>query len=109
MSKRVSILGTTAFALLTWLLAGPAAAGQRQLHISLDLNFTGFTCLNDDCSLAQVTLGGGAHSNLNAGPGSYTSTLIVDFSPGGDCNIVDETDEFTFDAGTITVRSHHED
>jgi hypothetical protein len=41
--------------------------------------------------------------------GSYQATLIVDTSPGGSCNIVDESSAFIFDQGTILVDSHHED
>jgi hypothetical protein len=41
--------------------------------------------------------------------GSLQATLIVDFSPGGSCNIVDESDAFIFDRGTVLVHSHHED
>jgi hypothetical protein len=37
--------------------------------------------------------------------------LVIDFSPSFDapCNVVDETAVFTFDAGTITTHSHHQD
>jgi hypothetical protein len=30
-------------------------------------------------------------------------------APGGNCNIVDETDVFTFANGTILIHSNHED
>jgi hypothetical protein len=73
------------------------------------VQFTSFTCLNDACSLASATLAGKATSNLATGTGSYQATLIVDNSPGGSCNIVDESDAFVFDPGTILVHSHHED
>jgi hypothetical protein len=35
--------------------------------------------------------------------------LVIDFSPGFDapCNTVDETGVLTFEAGTITIHSHH--
>jgi hypothetical protein len=35
--------------------------------------------------------------------------LTIDFSPGGTCNIVDESDAFSFSSGTLFVQSHHED
>jgi hypothetical protein len=41
--------------------------------------------------------------------GSLQATLIVDFSPGGSCNIVTEDSAFIFDEGTIVVHSDHED
>ena len=33
----------------------------------------------------------------------------MDFSPGGSCNIVDESTAFSFTQGTIFAHSHHED
>jgi hypothetical protein len=71
--------------------------------------FTSFTCLNDSCSLARATLTAFATRNLATGPGSYEATLIVDFSPGGSCNIVDESSAWVFDKGTIFTHSYHED
>jgi hypothetical protein len=41
--------------------------------------------------------------------GSFQATILVDVSPGGTCNIVDEPGVFTFDNGTISTHSHHED
>ncbi len=35
--------------------------------------------------------------------------MVVDFSPGGTCNIVDEPGAFIFDNGTIFTHSRHED
>jgi hypothetical protein len=66
-------------------------------------------CVSDSCSLAQVTLAGKATSNLATGSGSFRATLIVDFSPGGSCNIVDESNSFSFTQGTIFAHSNHQD
>ena len=71
--------------------------------------FTSFSCLNQSCSLAQVTVVAKATSNLSTGTGSFQADLTVDSSPGGSCNIVDEHVVFTFDNGTISAHSHHED
>ena len=98
-------------------LSAPALAdtSARQLHLAAtNLQFTSFTCLNDSCSLAHVTVDGDATSNLSAGAAGATHTdLIVDFlgqpAPGGNCNIVDELSTFAFNNGTIFVHSHHED
>ena len=90
--------------------APPAAADTQPLHLgNPGTQFTSFTCLNDSCSLGQATLAGDATSNLATGLGSFRATLIVDFSPGGSCNIVDESTSFTFTRGTILTHSHHED
>jgi hypothetical protein len=35
--------------------------------------------------------------------------LIVDFSPGGSCNIVDESSTWLFNKGTIFTHSYHQD
>jgi hypothetical protein len=94
-------------------LSAPAQADTvtRQLLLQdTDFQFTSFTCLNDACSLALVSIVGDATSNLSPGTtGSFTADLIVDFSPGGDCNIVDEPGIVTFDNWTIFTHSHHED
>jgi hypothetical protein len=91
-------------------LAPPAAADTRPLHLgNPGTQFTSFTCLNDSCTLGQATLAGNATSNLATGLGSFHATLIVDFSPGGNCNIVDESTSFSFTQGTIFAHSHHED
>ena len=92
--------------------ASPALAGTgaRPLNLAaVQLQFTLFECLNDTCSLAHVTVDGKGTSNLSAGAGSYHADLTVDFSPGGTCNISDESATFTFDNGMIFVGSHHED
>jgi hypothetical protein len=60
-------------------------------------------------SRIQVTVVAKATSNLSTGTGSSQADLTVDFSPGGSCNIVDEPGVFTFDNGTISTHSHHED
>ena len=92
------------------LAAPPALAETRPLHLgSPAAQFTSFTCLNPSCSLGQATLAGTATSNLATGIGSLQATLIVDSSPGGSCNIVDESSAFIFDQGTIFIHSHHED
>jgi len=74
-------------------LSAPAQAdaATRPLLLKLtNFQFTSFTCLNDACSLAMATVVGPATSNLSAGTGNYQSTITVDFSPGGDCNIAAE-------------------
>lgn len=92
---------------------GPPAfadAGARQLNLTaVKPQFTSFTCLNDSCSLASVTVDGKGTSNLSTGAGSYHADLIIDFSPGGTCNIATENATFSFDNGTILVHSQHED
>ena len=93
-------------------LSAPAQAGTvaRQLLLNeTNSQFISFTCLNDSCSLALLTIVGDVTSNLSAGTGTWQSTLTVDFSPGGTCNIVDEPAVNTFDNGTILTQSHHED
>jgi hypothetical protein len=97
-------------------LSAPALAdtSARALHLAdVGGDFTSFTCLNDSCSLAHSTFDGDATSNLSTGRGSFHADLIVDFlgqpAPGGNCNIVDESDVFTFTNGTIFVHSRHED
>ena len=93
-------------------LSAPALAdtGARPLTLtSIQLQFTSFACLNDSCSLAHVTVDGKGTSNLSTGAGSFHADLTVDFSPGGTCNIVDESVTFTFDNGMIFIHSHHED
>jgi hypothetical protein len=102
------IMGT----MVSGALGAPALAdaGARSLNLTaVKPQFTSFTCLNDSCSLASVTVGGKGTSNLSTGAGSYQADLIVDFSPGGTCNIVTEDAAFGFDNGTIFVHSHHED
>jgi hypothetical protein len=88
-----------------------AGTGAGPLHLTaVKPQFTSFTCLNPPaCSLASVTVVGMATSNLSTGVGSFQADLTVDFSPGGTCNIVDEPSVFTFDNGTISTHSHHED
>ena len=93
-------------------LGTPALAdtGAGPLHLMVtNLQFTSFTCLNESCSLALVPLVAEARSNLSTGVGSLQANLIIDFSPGGTCNIVDEPAVFIFDNGTISTHSHHED
>ena len=111
-ATRVSTVGLTAVLALVCcaLAARPAVADTRPLHLgSPAAQFTSFTCLDASCSLAKATLAGTATSNLATGVGSFQATLIVDFSPGGSCNIVTEDDAFIFEKGTVFVHSHHED
>ena len=95
--------------------ASPALAGTgtRQLHLSVtSLQFTSVTCVDPSdpsCTVVRSTILGDASSNLSVGKGSFQATIIVDFSPGGTCNIVDEPGAFIFDNGTIFTHSHHED
>jgi hypothetical protein len=85
-------------------------AATRPLHLGVTkVQFISSTCLNDTCSLEQVTVAANVTSNLAPGAGTEQGTLIVDNSPGGTCNIVDESDAFVFDNGTIFVSAHHED
>ena len=104
-------LFAAAAALVSCLLAAPPALADTQpLHLStIGGQFSNFMCLNESCSLASVDVAGKATSNLATGNGTVQQTLMLDFSPGGSCNIVDETDTFIFDTGTILVHSHHED
>ena len=93
-------------------LSGPASADASARPLNLTAvkpQFTSFTCLNASCSLASVTVDAKGTSNLSTGAGSSHADLIVDFSPGGTCNIVTEDAVFGFDSGTISVHSHHED
>ena len=94
-------------------LSAPAQADTATSPLLLkatNTQFTSFTCLNDSCSLALVTVVADATTNLSGvGAGSFQAPLTIDFSPGGNCNIVDEPGVFTFDNGTIFTHSHHED
>jgi hypothetical protein len=98
----------------TGMVVAPSAlARTTPLHITVhNLTFTSFSCTDPvNPFLCDVTATGGATSNVSTTPGTLEATLVVDFSPGFDapCNVVDETDLFTFDAGTITIHSHHQD
>jgi hypothetical protein len=102
------VLGATGM-----VVAPSALARTTPLHITVhNLTFTSFSCTDPvNPFLCDVTATGGATSNVSTTPGTLEATLVVDFSPGFDapCNVVDETDLFTFDAGTITIHSHHQD
>jgi hypothetical protein len=102
------VLGATGI-----VLAPSASARTTPLHITVhNVTFTSFSCTDPvNPFLCDVTATGDAGSNLSTTPGTLDATLVVDFSPGFDapCNVVDETDLFTFDAGTITIHSHHQD
>ena len=98
------------------LLLAPAAAAQEAgpLHVTVSpkFTFTSFSCTDPvNPFLCNSTATGEVHSNLSTTPGTVDYALVVDFSPGFDapCNVVDETAVFTFEAGTITVHSHHQD
>ena len=109
-----SIFGLAAVLALVWLVLSPRPAladtGARPVHLAvLKLQFTSFTCLDDTCTHAQSTIVGDASSNLSPGMGSFQATILIDFSPGGTCNIVTEPGLFIFDNGTISTYSHHED
>jgi hypothetical protein len=88
----------------------PALADTHPLQLTvIGAQLNTFTCLNSSCSLAALTGTGDVTSNVSTGAGTYQSNLVIDFSPGGSCNIVDESDVLTFGNGTIAVSSHHED
>ena len=100
--------------------ASPALAGTgtRQLHLAVtNIDFPSVTCAKpsdvppDDplCTVLRSVLVADASSNLSNGVGSVGATILVDLSPGGTCNIVDEPATFSFDNGTISTYSHHED
>jgi hypothetical protein len=95
--------------------ASPALAGTgtRQLHLAVtNVQFTSVTCVDPSdpsCTVVRSVIVADARSNLSKGVGSFRATIIVDFSPGGTCNIVDEPATFIFDNGTISTHSHHED
>jgi hypothetical protein len=100
-------------AVVVLVLAPSALARTTPLHVTLrNLTFTSFACTDPvNPFLCDVTTTGNVNSNLSTTPGSADASLVVDFSPGFDapCNVVDETAVFTFDAGTITIHSHHQD
>ena len=90
-----------------------AATGTRQLHLAVtNIQFTSVTCMDPSdpsCTVVRSAIVADARSNLSTDEGSFQATIIVDFSPGGTCNIVDEPGTFIFDNGTIFTHSHHED
>jgi hypothetical protein len=96
------------------LASAPSASAQTTpLHITVHkLTFTSFSCTDPvNPFLCDVTATAEVGSNLSTTPGSVDYTLVIDFSPSFDapCNVVDETAVFTFDAGTITTHSLHQD
>jgi hypothetical protein len=99
----------------TGTVLAPAASARttRPLHFTAqNLTFTSFSCTDPaNPFLCNVTATAQVRSNLSTTPGTVGYTLVIDFSPGFDapCNVVDETAVFTFDAGTITTHSHHQD
>ena len=100
-------------AVVVLVLATSASARTTPLHITVrNLTFTSFSCTDPvNPFLCDATATGAVNSNLSTTPGSVDYTLVIDSSPGFDapCNVVDETAAFTFDAGTITIHSHHQD
>jgi hypothetical protein len=95
-----------------------AGTGTKQLHLAVtNMDFTSVKCVDprgvspDDpsCKMIQSTFVADASSNLSTGKGSVQATILVDLTPGGTCNIVDEPVLFIFDNGTISTHSHHED
>jgi hypothetical protein len=94
-------------------LAPAASARTTPLHITVHrLTFTSFTCPDPgNPFICDVTVTADVNSNLSTTPGTVDYTLVIDFSPSFDapCNVVDETALFTFDAGTLTTQSHHQD
>jgi hypothetical protein len=101
------------WAVVVLVLAPSASARTTPLHLTVrNLTFTSFACTDPvNPFLCDVTATGTVDSNLSTTPGSVDYTLVIDFSPGFDapCNVVDETAVFTFDAGTVTIHSHHQD
>jgi hypothetical protein len=98
------------------LLLSPAAAAQEAspLHITVSpkVTFTSFSCPDPANPLLCTSAATGeVLSNLSTTPGTVDYVLVIDFSPGFDapCNTVDETGVFTFEAGTLTIHSHHRD
>jgi len=96
-----------AAALLLGAVPTAAAASDHgvRIHIS-GFDFTGGTC---DGAICQFTTAGTATSNLVPDAAAYSADLVVDFSLGGSCNEVDESDTFAFDEGSIYIHSHHVD
>ena len=98
-----------ASAVLVCLVIAPTAlADSRPLHLGVTkVQFGSSTCLNDTCSLVQGAIEAKVTSNVASGVGTLYGTLTIDNSPGGTCNIIDESDAFVFDNGTIFVTAHH--
>jgi hypothetical protein len=108
----IVVPGVLIGAMVSGALSAPALADANATQFQITASNPQFgspTCLNDSCSLVQVTVIGTARSNLSVGAGTFQTTLVIDFSPGGTCNIVDENNAFAFDNGTIFIHSHHED
>jgi len=113
MKRRLATAATVAVMAGILQTGAVAASNGRGFHLDLpSWGFTGGVCLafdgDGDCTLAVVTADGVVAGTID-GTGAYHADLVVDFSPGGDCNIVDETDSFAFASGTVFVHSHHED
>lgn len=98
----------------TALVVAPSSSAQTTpLNLAAyHLAFTSISCTDPtNPFVCDVTATADVRSNLSTTPGVVTYTLVVDFSPSFDapCNVVDETVAFTFDTGTITVHSYHQD
>jgi hypothetical protein len=112
MSIRRRLVVATAALTLVVALPGPTSAAPRGFHLTLPAwDFTSGTCLqpgpDDSCVVAAVQADGTVAGTQ--GTGAYHADLVVDSSPGGTCNIVDESDTFAFPQGILFVHSHHED
>jgi hypothetical protein len=94
-------------------IASPASAAKTPLHLTVrNVNFTSFSCSDpSNPFLCDVTATGDVNSSLSTTPGTVEYDLVIDWSPSFDapCNVVNETAEFTFAAGTLTTTSHHRD
>jgi hypothetical protein len=94
--------------------AAPASARTMPLNIDARKLIvpTSFSCPDPvKPLLCNVGASGEITSNLAHGPGTVEYFLVIDFSPafGAPCNVVDETAVFTFDTGTLTTHSYHQD
>ncbi|HEY7968347.1 MAG TPA: hypothetical protein VID95_00040 [Candidatus Limnocylindrales bacterium] len=108
---RLIVVATTAL-LLVLTAPDPVSAAGRGFHLTLpDWAFTSGTCIqpgpDDTCVVAAVQADGTVAGTL--GTGAYHADLVVDFSAGGTCNTVDESDTFAFAQGTLFVHSLHQD
>jgi hypothetical protein len=109
-----AIVAVVASALVALALAPSASARTTPLHITV-LNLlvpTSFSCPDPtNPFVCDVGATGDIRSNLSTTPGTVEYKLVIDFSPAFDapCNVVDETAVFTFDTGTLTTHSYHQD
>jgi hypothetical protein len=107
----------TALGILAVIAAAAAApASARTTPLNIDARKlvvpTSFSCPDPlNPLVCNVGASGEITSNITRGPGTVEYFLVIDFSPafGAPCNVVDETAVFTWDAGTLTTRSYHQD